>query len=62
VIAYGLGAPIAGLLSDWYAPWAGSQALRFALCSIALLNLVAAFWYMRVGRTLNPDLERVKNE
>ena len=62
VIAYGLGAPIAGLLSDWYAPWAGGEALRYALCSVALLSLVAAFWYRRVGRTLHSDLERVKKE
>jgi len=60
VIGYGIGAPLAGILSDWYAPWAGSQALRYALCSVALLNVIAALLYTRVGRTLEADLERVK--
>ena len=62
VLSYGLGAPLAGFLSDQYAPWAGDHALRYALFSVAALYLLSALQFALIGRTLKADLDKAKDE
>lgn len=59
VIAYGLGPLLAGVLSDSYSSWAGSDALRYALMSVAAINLLSMIQFFRVGKTLEADIGRV---
>lgn len=58
VIAYGLGPLMTGALSDLYHAWLGDQALRYALLTIAMLNVVAMLTFLSTGKTLKQDLAR----
>ena len=58
VIAYGLGPLITGILSDIYSSWAGSDALRYSMMTVALINIVAIIQFLRVGATLQHDFDR----
>ena len=58
ILAYGLGPLITGLLSDAYKDWAGTDALRYAMMSVACINILSIIQFLRVGKTLPEDLAR----
>jgi predicted MFS family arabinose efflux permease len=58
VIAYGLGPLITGVLSDAYSSWAGNDALRYSMMTVALINIAAIIQFLRVGITLQHDFDR----
>jgi len=61
LFAQALGATLTGFLSDRFAPWAGSDALRWALLAVSFLNLVPIVCYALIGRTLERDMARAEN-
>jgi predicted MFS family arabinose efflux permease len=60
IIAQGLGATLTGFLSDRYAPWAGSESLRYALFTVCLMNIVPIMLYLRLTRGLKRDVARAE--
>ena len=62
LLAQAFGAPLTGFLSDRYAPWAGGDALKYALFSVSWLNLAAIVLFLLIGRTLQRDLARALHE
>jgi len=59
-IAQAVGATFAGVLSDHFRPWAGDDALRWALFVVSFLNLIPLVLYALMGRTLKQDLQRAE--
>jgi len=57
LIGGGLGPLFVGLLSDRLKPQLGSQSLRWALASMAIFWVIAAWFFLRTGRTLRRDLD-----
>lgn len=60
IIGLGLGPQTVGILSDLFSAQVGSESLRYALLTLACVNLWTAFHYFRAGRTLQADLAKVK--
>lgn len=60
IIGLGLGPQTVGILSDLFSARFGSESLRYALLTLACVNLWTAFHYVRAGRTLQVDLAKVK--
>lgn len=56
IIGYGLGPLVAGALSDWLNPVYGTDALRYALVIVGLVNVWAAGHYMWGARTVRAEL------
>jgi MFS family permease len=59
LIGMGVGPQVVGVFSDLLAPAAGSDSLRYAMLSMSLVGLWAAFHFWRVGRTVQADLAAV---
>lgn len=60
LIGMGLGAQLAGILSDALAPTYGDESLRYALLIISVVSLWAAVHFIVGGRTLKADIERAR--
>jgi len=59
IIGLGLGPQTVGILSDLFNVQTGNESLRYALLTLACVNLWTAFHYFMAGRTLQTDLARV---
>lgn len=59
IIGLGLGPQTVGILSDLFSTRFGGESLRYALLTLACVNLWTAFHYFRAGRTLGADLEKI---
>ena len=59
ILGFGFGPQTVGLLSDWLAPSAGEEALRYAMLCLTLCHLWAAVHFGLAGRTLEADLALV---
>ncbi len=59
MIGLGGGPQLAGILSDLYQPRFGADSMRYALLTLSLISLWAAFHFWRAGFTLKEDLEKV---
>jgi predicted MFS family arabinose efflux permease len=57
LIGGGLGPLFVGLLSDHLKPQLGNHSLRWALASMAVFWVIAAWFFLRTGRTLRRDLD-----
>ncbi|WP_439817292.1 spinster family MFS transporter [Zavarzinia sp. CC-PAN008] len=60
LIGMGLGPLSVGLASDLLRPTFGEDSLRYALMTMALFNLWAAWHYFKVGGTFSADAARAK--
>ena len=56
IIGLSIGPFVVGLLSDLFAPQAGTDSLRFALVTVGLANVWAAVHYFLGGRSYRQDL------
>jgi hypothetical protein len=56
LLGYGGGPQIVGLLSDFLEPYAGKEALRYALALFSTVSFWGAFHYYRAGVHLPRDL------
>jgi len=61
LIGLGLGPQAVGLLSDLLVGVAGHESLRYALLSVALVNVWSTIHYFLAARSLSEDLERVND-
>jgi predicted MFS family arabinose efflux permease len=52
----GLGPQIVGVLSDLLAPMAGAESLRYAMLSISIIALWAAYHFWQAGKSVQADL------
>jgi MFS family permease len=59
-VGYGLGPVVVGVLSDVLKPWAGAEALRYALLLVTCGWLWAALHHHLATRTLRADLVRAQ--
>lgn len=59
VIGMGIGPQIVGVLSDWMTPSFGVDSLRYAMLTMSLLSLLAAYHLWKAGRTVRKDLQAV---
>lgn len=57
VIGMGLGPQAIGLLSDAYVPAAGPESLRWAMVSLVVIKVLAAWRYYAAAKGLKPDFE-----
>jgi MFS family permease len=60
LIGMGLGPQIVGLLSDYFEPIYGQQALRYAMTVISLLSLVSAYHLWRGSQAVIADVRKMK--
>jgi MFS family permease len=61
LISMGLGPLLVGIASDTLTPRLGDAALRYALALVvSATSVLAAFHFLRAGRTLAADLARVR--
>ncbi len=60
IIGLGLGPQTVGILSDLFSSRYGNESLRYALLSLACLNVWTAFHYFMASRTLQADLAGAK--
>ena len=58
MIGLGLGPLAAGLLSDFYTPYFGVDALRYAMLTIGIMGTPAAVFFVLAARYLPGDLAR----
>ncbi|HEY2070890.1 MAG TPA: MFS transporter [Rhizomicrobium sp.] len=58
IIGLGLGPPVVGKVADLLQPYAGPDALRYAMLTTILTGLIGAFCYWRATATLKDDLAR----
>ena len=56
LIGMGLGPQIVGILSDWLRPALGIDSLRYAMLTLSLLGIWAAYHFRAAGRTVESDL------
>jgi len=49
-----------GTVSSAIEPTVGAQSLRYAMVAVVLISLVGAYAYLRAGRTVTRDLERLR--
>lgn len=59
LIGFGLGPQLIGVLSDWYAPWAGVHSIQYAIATMILMNIFAIICFFLTNRTLKADLAKV---
>ncbi len=59
LIGFGLGPQVVGILSDYYATWAGTNSLQYAIATLVLVNLGAAACFFMMNKTLEADLKKV---
>lgn len=59
LIGMGLGPQIVGILSDFLMPSLGGDSLRYAMLTMSLVALWAAYHFWHVGRTVGEDLSAV---
>jgi MFS family permease len=57
LIGLGLGPLLTGVISDYLAPSAGSNSLRYALAAVGLANVWSAVHYFYGARSLRMDLQ-----
>ena len=57
-LAYGLGPPIIGVLSDLFEPAKGHQSLRYALLAVVAFKIASGIFYLVGARTVHEDLVR----
>jgi MFS family permease len=57
LIGLGLGPLAFGMLSDWLAPQAGSESVRWVLFGAAWLGLIPAFFFWRASLRLTAELK-----
>lgn len=60
LVGYGLGPLLVGALSDLFAARQGEEALRYALVIVLSLLVWASLHFLRAGRCLRADLQRVR--
>lgn len=60
LIGMGLGPQLAGILSDLYEASYGQESLRYALLTMSVVWVWAAFHYFLAARTLKDDIERAR--
>jgi MFS family permease len=60
LIGLGLGPLAAGALSDWFAPWAGAQSLRYALLALCPGFLWCACHLWLASRSVTADVAALK--
>ncbi|MGE0679498.1 MAG: spinster family MFS transporter [Candidatus Binatia bacterium] len=60
IIGLGLGPQTVGILSDAFSARYGSESLRYALLTLAGVNVWTAFHYFMAGRTLQADLAKAQ--
>ena len=60
IIGLGLGPQTVGILSDAFSARYGSESLRYALLTLACVNVWTAFHYFMAGRTLQADLAKAQ--
>lgn len=58
MIGLGLGPLFFGMLSDWLKPTYGADSVRYVLFGAAWLGLVPAFFFWRLSKRLNAELDR----
>lgn len=60
LIGLGLGPQLTGIISDFLASYTdlGQHALRWALVSVLVVNVMSFFFYMVAGKYLRADIER----
>lgn len=56
LIGMGLGPQVVGILSDLLAPSLGNDSLRYAMLSLSLVALGAAYYFWQTGKTVAVDL------
>jgi predicted MFS family arabinose efflux permease len=61
IIGLGLGPQTVGILSDVFRAQHGAESLRYALLTLACVNVWSAFHYFMASRTLRDDLLKAKN-
>ena len=61
IIGLGLGPQTVGILSDLFSAQHGSESLRYALLTLACVNVWTAFHYFMASRTLEADLLKAKS-
>ena len=59
LVGLGMGPLVVGFLSDRFAPWAGSDSLRYALIFPGLLPFLTAFFFYLSARFLGEDAKRM---
>lgn len=59
LIGMGIGPQVVGILSDALKTFGGSDSLRYAMLTMSLLALWAAYHFWQVGETVRMDLETV---
>lgn len=59
LVGLGSGPLIVGSLSDLFAPWAGSDSIRYGLVFAGLLPFLTAFFFFLAARSLARDQERM---
>lgn len=62
IIGLGLGPQTVGILSDLFSVRYGSESLRYALLTLACVNVWTAFHYFMAGRTLQADLGKASRQ
>ncbi len=58
LIGLGLGPLAVGVLSDLYAPTAGSESLRWAMVSVLMISIGGVLAYLSAARSLDSDLAK----
>lgn len=58
IIGLGLGPQTVGILSDFYAPSAGPESLRYALLTVSVVGFWGAAHFILGARTLKADIAR----
>lgn len=62
IIGLGLGPQTVGILSDAFSAHYGNESLRYALLTLACVNVWTAFHYFMAGRTLQADLAKARGQ
>ncbi len=62
IIGLGLGPQTVGILSDLFSARHGSESLRYALLTLACVNVWTAFHYFLASRTLQADLKKASQQ
>ncbi len=62
MIGLGLGPQTVGILSDLFSAKYGNESLRYALLTLACVNIWTAFHYFMAGRTLREDLRKASQQ
>ncbi len=60
LIGMGVGPQIVGILSDMLRPALGAESLRYAMLSMSLVSLWAAYHFWQAGQSVMQELSAVK--